>query len=96
MVRLILKDLTWTERINEGGRLARAIGMELAFLPEGSHREVSQILSPVLLGAQMPACLVELGFITNPSEEKRLRDRSYCKRLAKAMARGIVAFLRSY
>jgi len=95
-VRFILNDLKRTEWINEGGRLARALGAELASLPGGSGFEVGQIPAPILLGVKMPACLVELGFITNPSEEKRLRYRSYCKRLARAMARGVMVFFQSY
>lgn len=96
MVDSILKDLKQTERINEGGRLARVLGKELARLPGVRHMEAGQIPAPILLGVKMPACLVEMGFMTNPSEEKRLRDRTYSKRLAKALARGVMAFIQSY
>lgn len=96
MVDSILKDLKQTERINEGGRLARVLGKELARLPGVLHMEAGQIPAPILLGVKMPACLVEMGFMTNPSEEKRLRDRTYSKRLAKALARGVMAFIQSY
>jgi N-acetylmuramoyl-L-alanine amidase len=96
MVDSILKDLKQTEWINEGGRLARVLGAELSRLPAIQNIEVSQIPVPILSGVQMPACLVELGFITNPSEEKRLRDRSYTKQLAKALTRGIMNFFESY
>lgn len=43
----------------------------------------------VLVGAQMPAVLVEVGFITHPMEAKRLVNRTYQKRLAKGMADGV-------
>ncbi len=43
----------------------------------------------VLVGAQMPAVLIEVGFITNPTEAKRLANRLYQKRLAKGIADGI-------
>ncbi len=43
----------------------------------------------VLVGAQMPAVLVEVGFISHPSEAKRLVDSKYRKRLALGLANGI-------
>ena len=43
----------------------------------------------VLVGAQMPAVLVEVGFISNPSEAKRLIDRKYQKRMALGLANGV-------
>jgi len=43
----------------------------------------------VLVGAQMPAVLVEVGFITNPREAKRLVNRNYQKTLAKGLANGV-------
>ena len=43
----------------------------------------------VLVGAQMPAVLVEVGFITNPREARRLVNRTYQKTLAKGLANGV-------
>lgn len=43
----------------------------------------------ILVGAQMPAVLVEVGFITHPSEAKRLVNRTYQKRMAEGLANGI-------
>ena len=43
----------------------------------------------VLVGAQMPAVLVEVGFITHPMEAKRLVDSKYQKKLATGMANGV-------
>ena len=43
----------------------------------------------VLVGAQMPAVLVEVGFITHPSEAKRLVDRTYQKTMALGLANGV-------
>jgi N-acetylmuramoyl-L-alanine amidase len=40
----------------------------------------------------MPAILVELGFVTNPQESKRLTNRAYQKRLANGIANGIDAY----
>ena len=43
----------------------------------------------VLVGAQMPAVLVEVGFISHPKEAKRLVNNNYRKRMAMGMADGI-------
>jgi len=43
----------------------------------------------VLVGAQMPSVLIEVGFITHPDEAKRLVDDNYRKIMAKGMANGI-------
>ncbi|WP_457745874.1 N-acetylmuramoyl-L-alanine amidase family protein [Sulfurimonas sp.] len=43
----------------------------------------------VLVGAQMPAVLVEVGFITHPTEAKRLVNRKYQKKMAEGLANGV-------
>ena len=43
----------------------------------------------VLVGAQMPSVLVEVGFITHPTEAKRLMSSKYQKRLATGLANGV-------
>jgi len=43
----------------------------------------------VLVGAQMPSVLIEVGFITNPTEAKRLVSDKYRKVMARGMANGI-------
>lgn len=43
----------------------------------------------VLEGADMPAILIEIGYVTNPAEEKKLRDQQYLMDLALAIEKGI-------
>jgi N-acetylmuramoyl-L-alanine amidase len=43
----------------------------------------------VLVGAQMPAVLVEVGFITHPMEAKRLVSSKYQKKMALGLANGV-------
>jgi len=43
----------------------------------------------VLVGAQMPSVLVEVGFLSHPKEATRLVDKEYVKTMAKGMADGI-------
>jgi len=49
----------------------------------------------VLVGAEMPAVLIETGYISNPMERKRLFSPRYQERLAKGVAEGIVGYLRN-
>ena len=47
----------------------------------------------VLVGAEMPAILIETGYITHPTEKRRLYNSKYQDLLAKGIAEGIVRFL---
>jgi len=49
----------------------------------------------VLVGAQMPAVLVEVGYITNPTEAKRLSSPYYQKLIAAGIADGIESYFRN-
>ncbi len=49
----------------------------------------------VLVGAQMPAVLVEVGFITHPKEAKRLVNNNYRKKMAMGMADGIERYFKN-
>ncbi len=47
----------------------------------------------VLIGARMPSILVEASFISNPSEEKRLRSKAYRQKVAEGIYSGIENFI---
>ena len=46
----------------------------------------------VLVGAQMPSILVELGYVTHPVEGKRLYDKDYQQILANGIANGVDSY----
>ena len=46
----------------------------------------------VLVGAYMPAILVEVGFLSNPTEETLLLSRDYQQRLARAIGDAILTY----
>jgi len=48
----------------------------------------------VLVGTQMPAILIEIGFISNKIEAKKLVNRTYQKRYAEYIAEGIDSYFR--
>ena len=52
--------------------------------------------APLLLlqSADMPAVLIEIGYLTNPADEKKLNDQSYLTELAGKIGKGIDAFFK--
>ena len=57
-------------------------------------KRVAQAPFFVLRGAGMPAVLLETGFVTNAKEAKLLAHPGYQRRIAEAMAAGIVGYLK--
>lgn len=47
----------------------------------------------ILLNVEMPAVIVECGFLTNPDECKKLLDENYQKEMAQAIAEGIIEYM---
>ncbi|HEX5042776.1 MAG TPA: N-acetylmuramoyl-L-alanine amidase [Candidatus Polarisedimenticolaceae bacterium] len=89
---LILWDLAQNQYLAESARLAEAVQRELNALAGTKDRGVRQAPFTVLMGATMPAILVELGFVSNASEESRLKDSAYRDRIVEALARAIQGF----
>lgn len=56
-------------------------------------RKVKSAVSQVLLGAQMPSILVEVGFITHPQEAQLLSEKRYQEKVASGIAIGIMQYL---
>lgn len=88
VVGAILGDLIRTEHLRESSALAAAIQRQLARLP-GESRGVKQAPFVVLTGVNMPAALVEIGFITNPGEAARMGQRDRQQEIADAIAAAI-------
>ena len=60
------------------------------------NRGVKQAGFYVLGGAAMPAILIEIGFLTNPKEEKKLGTPAYRESLARAIFAGLSEYKRRY
>lgn len=59
-------------------------------------RKVQQAGFLVLKSPDIPSILIETAFISNPAEERKLRDSGYQKRLARAVLKGVDGYLASY
>lgn len=88
----ILGDLIATQHLQESSEFAKLAQHELAEIGRSRSRGVKQAPFVVLMGVQMPASLVEIGFLTNPNEEKGLRRAARREEIAAALADAVIAF----
>ena len=95
-LKAILWDLAQSDFLNESSRLAEVVQDSITRSLRAPNRGVKQAGFYVLGGAAMPAVLIELGFVTNPQEEKRLRDSKYRDELARAIFAGIAEYKRAW
>lgn len=99
-LQAILNDLLMNTKIHESSRLAHEIqkGMISELSKKYSRIRslgVKQAPFYVLIGAQMPSVLIETGFLTNPTERRRLLNPTYEMRLAEGIAKGIRRYIDS-
>ncbi len=90
IVGAILGDLIRTEHLRASSAVAGAIQRRLERLAPG--RGVKQAPFVVLMGVNMPAVLVELGFLTHPHEEARLSSPEHQQAIADAIADAVVQY----
>ena len=98
-LQMILNDLMLNTKINESGRLAQFVHKGLMKeLRKGykrvNSRGVRQAPFYVLIGAEMPAVLVEVGYITNKIENGRLCSPAYLNRTADGIVKGIGSYIK--
>ena len=91
-VLAILGDLLATEHLADAQEFARMTQRRLATAEASRSRGVKQAPFVVLMGVQMPAVLVEVGFLTNSREAGRLGGESERERLAAGLAAAVAAF----
>ncbi len=92
-LQMILWDLAQSHHLSESQRFAGLVQAELNQALDLKDRGVKQAPFRVLMGAAMPAVLVELGFISNPDEEAKLQNPAYRADLVDALVRAIGRYL---
>lgn len=88
-------DTRWVagNRNNERNMLlAYQIQKQLVRSLPVEDRGIKRARFDVLANASMPAVLVEGGFMSNPTEMRRIADPAYRKKMARAIADGIIAY----
>jgi len=91
---LVLWDLAQNQYLAESSLLAERVQWHLNALPGTRNRGGRQAPFRVLMGATMPAVLVEAGFVSNIDEEERFRSMEYRSRVAEAIEAAVREFLR--
>lgn len=95
----ILSDIMKNSKISESSRLAQQVHNSI-FTQAGKQGfagikdlGVKQAPFYVLIGAQMPAILIELAFISNEQDSKNLNNPSFVKMLTQEITRGIKTYI---
>jgi N-acetylmuramoyl-L-alanine amidase len=92
--RPILWDRVQDRHLEKSRVLAGLINTRLDRLAVAPQSRVQGAPLRVLQGADMPAIIIEIGYLTNPTEEKKLNDQRYLADLASAIHQGIDEFFK--
>ena len=91
LVGRILKE----SKSTESRRLAELIQTQLTSGKQVKNRGVKRAPMVILIGTKVPAVLVEVGFISNPQEGKKLMTKAYQRQLAISIAKGIEQYIKN-
>jgi N-acetylmuramoyl-L-alanine amidase len=94
----ILHELVLKSKTSESSRLAREVQSNIVGRLKESYKGVRDLgvkQAPfiVLLGAEMPAVLVETAFLSNEEDELRLVDKSFQEMMGRGIAAGVAAYM---
>jgi len=92
MLQRIMLDMSTTAQINDSLRVGDVMLREIGRVGRLHKPRVEQAGFAVLRAPDIPSLLIETTFISNPDEERRLRDPRFQNQMADAMLRGIVAY----
>ncbi|HSL70389.1 MAG TPA: N-acetylmuramoyl-L-alanine amidase, partial [Longimicrobiales bacterium] len=92
----ILSGLKNDFYLRASNSLAELIQNSLATVHPGPNRGVKQAAFRVLVGAVMPAVLVEMAFISNPEEARLLGTSAFQQKIAYSVAQAIDRFFETH
>jgi N-acetylmuramoyl-L-alanine amidase len=92
----VLEKIALRDKIDESREFASRLQTSLYSLtkasPSTKNRGVKKAPFVVLIGAQMPSVLAEIGFLTNASDEALMRKTEHRQKIAEALYKGIAAY----
>ena len=94
-INLILWETAQARYLEQSAALAGFVEQALRTRVEMSPRAVQQAPFRVLVGANMPAALVEIGYLTNVDQETQLGSAAYQDLVAQALMDALVKFRES-
>jgi N-acetylmuramoyl-L-alanine amidase len=92
-VESIIEELLYSHKQAESAALARKLGAPVARQVKTRDLGVKESRFFVLRNTVVPAVLIEVGFLSNPREERQLATASYRQRLAEGIARSILSYI---
>ena len=95
LIASVLLDLSQTATIQDSLELGSDVLSHLGKVSKLNNRKVQQAGFAVLKAPDMPSILIETAFLSNPSEEKKLRSSKHQQKLAKAVFSGIRKHLKN-
>ena len=91
-IDLILWDMAQARHLNESAAFAVLVEEELRRRVEMSPNPIQQAPFRVLVAANMPAVLVEMGFLSNPEQEGQLTSDDFKNRVVQSLVDAVVRY----
>lgn len=89
----LVKKIMLRDKVDESRELAQHIQHSLAARKgSGTDRGVKQAPFVVLIGANAPSILAEIGFISNPQEERLIKTAQYRQSIAESLFEGVKSY----
>jgi len=74
-------------------KLAESVHRKLGKITVGKTRGIKTANFSVLRNSYCPSCLIEVGYLTNPTDATYLKRSSYKQKIAEAVAQGIIDYI---
>ena len=94
-VQKVLVDLSQAATIDASMKLANSVKKELSVLGK-TRKNIEHAGFAVLKSPDIPSILVETAFISNASEEKKLRSATHQQKLASSVFKGLKRYLKHH
>ncbi len=88
----VLLDLSTTAQISDSMKLGSSVLAKIGTINKLHKPRVEQAGFAVLKAPDIPSILIETAFISNPEEEKKLKDKRYQQQMARAISEGIQGY----
>lgn len=79
--------------VDDSKEFAKTVQKSIKSYVDLRDRGIKEDIYQVLRDSEMPAILIECGFLTNPEETKKLLDTKYQDTLAEGIAQGVLTYL---
>ena len=94
-VQFILHDLQRSHYVKKGSQLANSLVSSWKQFQKTKRKPIRQAPFFLVSSLNMPSVLVELGYISNPKEAKRINSSHFQEKMAKQLYTGLVSFIKT-